>query len=126
MLLTGEMIGAAEALRIGLVDEVVPAARLMERAEALAKTIVGMAPLAIAGCMEAVRWGSELGLVAGDGCGGGDLRAAVRDGGQGRGDEGVFGKTGAGLDGTVTSCASGFELFGLLKGGWAWYAGIRA
>src|SRR5271168_4224161 len=64
MLLTGEIIGAAEALRIGLVDEVVPAARLMERAEGLAMTIVGMAPLAIAGCMEAVRWGSELGLVA--------------------------------------------------------------
>ncbi len=64
LLLTGEMIGAAEALRIGLVDEVVPAERLMERAEALARTIVGMAPLAIAGCMEAVRWGSELGLEA--------------------------------------------------------------
>ena len=64
LLLTGEMIGAAEALRIGLVEEVVPANRLMERARELAKTIVGMAPLAIAGCMEAVRWGSELGLVA--------------------------------------------------------------
>jgi enoyl-CoA hydratase len=64
LLLTGEIIGAAEALRIGLVDEVVPAAGLMVRAEALASTIVGMAPLAIAGCMEAVRWGSELGLVA--------------------------------------------------------------
>ena len=64
LLLTGEMIGAAEALRIGLVDEVIPAEKLMERAEALAKTIVAMAPLAIAGCMEAVRWGSELGLDA--------------------------------------------------------------
>jgi enoyl-CoA hydratase len=46
------------------VDEVVPAGQLMARAEALARTIVGMAPLAIAGCMEAVRWGSELGLAA--------------------------------------------------------------
>jgi len=64
LLLTGEMIGAAEALRIGLVDEVVPANRLMERCEELAKRIVGMAPLAIAGCMEAVRWGRELGLAA--------------------------------------------------------------
>jgi enoyl-CoA hydratase len=64
LLLTGEMIGAAEALRIGLVDEVVPAERLMERAEALASTMAAMAPLAVAGCMEAVRWGSELGLVA--------------------------------------------------------------
>jgi enoyl-CoA hydratase len=65
LLLTGEMINAVEALRIGLVDEMVPAERLMERAEALARTIVGMAPLAIAGCMEAVRWGGELSLVAG-------------------------------------------------------------
>ena len=64
LLLTGEMIGAAEALRIGLVDEVVAAGQLIERAEELAKTIVGMAPLAIAGCMEAVRWGSGLGLEA--------------------------------------------------------------
>jgi enoyl-CoA hydratase len=64
LLLTGEMIGAAEALRIGLVEEVVPANRLMERARELAKTIVGMAPLAVAACMEAVRWGNDLGLVA--------------------------------------------------------------
>ncbi len=64
LLLTGEMIGAAEALRIGLVEEVVPANRLMERAAELARTIVGMAPLAIAACMEAVRWGNDLGLVA--------------------------------------------------------------
>jgi enoyl-CoA hydratase len=64
LLLTGEMIGAEEALRIGLVDEVVPARRLMERAEEMARTIVGMAPLAIAGCMEAVRWGGELRLDA--------------------------------------------------------------
>jgi enoyl-CoA hydratase len=64
LLLTGDMIGAEEALRIGLVDEVVPAARLMERADDLARTMVRMAPLAIAGCMEAVRWGSELRLDA--------------------------------------------------------------
>jgi enoyl-CoA hydratase len=65
LLLTGEMVNAVEALRIGLVDEMVPAERLMERAEALARAIVGMAPLAVAGCMEAVRWGGELNLVAG-------------------------------------------------------------
>jgi enoyl-CoA hydratase len=64
LLMTGEMIGAAEALRIGLVEEVVPAEKLMERAEAVAKVMVGMAPLAVAGCMEAVRRGSELGLEA--------------------------------------------------------------
>ena len=62
LLLTGEIISAAEALRIGLVDEVLPAASLIDRAEVLAKTIAGMAPLAVAGCMEAVWRGSELGL----------------------------------------------------------------
>jgi enoyl-CoA hydratase len=46
------------------VDEVVPANRLMERCEELAKTMLNMAPLAIAGCIEAVRWGRELGLTA--------------------------------------------------------------
>ena len=60
LLLTGEMIDAAGALRIGLVDEVVPAERLMERGEALAKSIVAMAPLAVAGCLEAVRRGRGL------------------------------------------------------------------
>jgi enoyl-CoA hydratase len=65
LLLTGEMVSATEALGVGLVDEVVPVGRLMERAAELAKTIVGMAPLAVAGCMEAVRWGSELSLMAG-------------------------------------------------------------
>jgi enoyl-CoA hydratase len=65
LLLTGEMIGATEALRIGLVDEVVAPNRLMARAEELARMIVGMAPLAIAACMEAVQWGNDLGLVSG-------------------------------------------------------------
>ena len=62
MMLTGEMVGAAEALRIGLVDEVVPAEKLAERGLQLAEAIVAMAPLAVAGCMEAVRRGSGLGL----------------------------------------------------------------
>jgi enoyl-CoA hydratase len=60
LLLTGEMIDAAEALRIGLVDEVVPAERLIERGEALAKSIGAMAPLAVAGCLEAVQRGRGL------------------------------------------------------------------
>ena len=63
LLLTGEMIGAAEALRIGLVDEVVPADRLMARGMELAQMIVAVAPLAVAGCMEAVR-GERVGLEA--------------------------------------------------------------
>lgn len=62
LMLTGEMIGAAEALRIGLVDEVVPVERLMVRAIELADAIVAMAPLAVAGCLEAVERGSGLGV----------------------------------------------------------------
>lgn len=62
LLLTGEMIGAAEALRIGLVDEVVPAAELMTRAKALAGTIAGMAPVAIKQCIAAVHAGYDLPL----------------------------------------------------------------
>ncbi|GGA75657.1 enoyl-CoA hydratase [Edaphobacter acidisoli] len=64
MLLTGEMISATEALRIGLVDEVIPADRLAARGQELARAIAGMAPLAIAGCVEAVERGCNLGLEA--------------------------------------------------------------
>ncbi len=59
LLLTGEMIDAQEALRIGLVDEVVPAARLLERGRELARAILAMAPLAVAGCLEAVYKGAR-------------------------------------------------------------------
>jgi len=62
LMLTGEMIGAAEALRIRLVDEVVSAERLIVRANELADAIVSMAPLAVAGCLEAVERGSQLGI----------------------------------------------------------------
>lgn len=59
LLLTGEMVTAAEALRIGLVDEVVPADQLMARGLELAQTIAAMAPLAVAGCLEAVERGYD-------------------------------------------------------------------
>lgn len=62
LLLTGARIDAAEALRIGLVDEVVSADKLMERGMELAQTIAKQAPLAVAGCLEAVRLGAELPL----------------------------------------------------------------
>jgi enoyl-CoA hydratase len=65
LMLTGEMIGAAEALRIGLVNEVTTPELLMERGEEIAKAMVAMAPLAIAGCLEAVRRGAEVGLEEG-------------------------------------------------------------
>jgi enoyl-CoA hydratase len=45
--MTGEVIGAAEALRIGLVEEVVDGADLLARATALATLIASRAPLAV-------------------------------------------------------------------------------
>ena len=62
LVLTGEIIPATEALRIGLVDEVVPAAGLLARAQALASSIAAMAPLAVTAAMEAVDAGEGLPL----------------------------------------------------------------
>ena len=62
LLLTGAIIGAQEAFRIGLVDEVVPAAELMSRAEALALEIAANAPLAISATLQAVNEGLDLPL----------------------------------------------------------------
>jgi enoyl-CoA hydratase len=60
LLLTGELITAQEAHRIGLVNEVVPSAQLIGRAEAIAQAIIGNAPLAIQYCLEAVNHGMEM------------------------------------------------------------------
>jgi enoyl-CoA hydratase len=65
MILTGEAISAAEALRLGLVDEVVEAAQLLPRAEQIAQTIAGMAPLAIRDAIRAVNSGYDLPLASG-------------------------------------------------------------
>ena len=46
VLLTGEQISAQEAQRIGLVNEVVPLAELIPRAETIARKIIANAPLA--------------------------------------------------------------------------------
>jgi enoyl-CoA hydratase len=55
LLYTGELIGAAEALRIGLVDEVVPPAELLPRAQALAAAIAAKSPVALRLIKEALR-----------------------------------------------------------------------
>jgi enoyl-CoA hydratase len=57
MVLAGEMITAAEAHRIGLVNEVTAAAELIPRAEAIAAKIIANAPLAVQYAMEAVNKG---------------------------------------------------------------------
>jgi len=55
MLFTGRRMGAAEAARWGLVNAVVPAAVLRERAWSLARTIAEAAPLSIQATKEVVR-----------------------------------------------------------------------
>lgn len=65
LVLAGEMITAQEAHRIGLVNEVVAAAELMPRAEAIANKIAANAPLAVQYAMEAVNKGMEMTLAEG-------------------------------------------------------------
>ncbi len=65
ILLTGEMISAQEAHRIGLVNEVVPQDRLIPRAEEIAQKIMANAPLAVQYCMEAVNQGLNMTLEQG-------------------------------------------------------------
>src|SRR5437667_5854804 len=59
LILTGDTISAQEAYRIGLVNEVVPAAELMTRSEAILKQIFSNAPLAVKFSLEAVNKGLE-------------------------------------------------------------------
>ncbi len=59
LILSGEVISAQEAYRIGLVNEVVPAADLIARAEAILKQIFSNAPLAVKYSLEAVNKGLE-------------------------------------------------------------------
>jgi enoyl-CoA hydratase len=65
MILTGEAISAADALRIGLVDEVVEPDQLLARAEQIAQTIAAMAPLAVRDSIRAVNAGYDLPLASG-------------------------------------------------------------
>ncbi len=65
LVLAGEQITAQEAHRIGLVNEVVPQAELIPRAEAIAKKIIANAPLAVQYAMEAVNEGMEMTLAEG-------------------------------------------------------------
>jgi enoyl-CoA hydratase len=62
LILSGEMIDAQEAYRIGLVNKVVPAAELLAEAETLLRGILAMAPLAVRLCLEAVDQGCEMTL----------------------------------------------------------------
>src|SRR5271163_345129 len=59
LVLSGEMISAQEAYRIGLVNEVVPAADLITRAEAILRKIASNAPVAVKFALEATNKGVE-------------------------------------------------------------------
>jgi enoyl-CoA hydratase len=59
LILSGEMISAQEAHRIGLVNEIVPAAELITRAEAILRKIAANAPIAVKLSLEAVNKGLE-------------------------------------------------------------------
>lgn len=65
LILTGDLIDAHEALRIGLVNEVVPAANLLSRCEAILKQIGANAPLAIRYSIDAVNEGIDTDLNSG-------------------------------------------------------------
>lgn len=59
LILSGGMVAAAEAYRMGLVNEVVAADGLIARAEAILKQIFGNAPLAVKFALESVNKGLE-------------------------------------------------------------------
>lgn len=66
LLLTGDMIDAAEAYRLGLVDQVTTPEALIDTTRALLTSMIANAPLALAGCIEAVDRG--LGVTIEEGC----------------------------------------------------------
>jgi enoyl-CoA hydratase/carnithine racemase len=59
LILTGETISAQEAYRIGLVNEVVPAANLIARAETILKQIMANAPIAVKFSLDAANKGMD-------------------------------------------------------------------
>lgn len=65
LILTGELIDAAEALRLKLVEEVVEPAQLSARAFAVAEAIASKSPVAVAAAKEATRAALSLPLADG-------------------------------------------------------------
>ena len=62
MMLTGDTIDAAEALRIGLVSRVVPQSELMDLAVSIGRRIADNAPLSVRAIKKLVRDGVEMPL----------------------------------------------------------------
>lgn len=65
LLMTGELISAADALRLGLVNRVCPAGELMDEAMRLAEAIAANSPAAVQQAKRSARMGLELSLEAG-------------------------------------------------------------
>ncbi len=66
LVLTGRHVAAAEALAMGLVTRVVPAASLLDEARTLATTLASKPPVAVRYALEAVQRGGEMPFA--DGC----------------------------------------------------------
>jgi enoyl-CoA hydratase len=62
ILLTGEMVGAQDALRIGLVNRVVARENLLAEAEALLRQMLANGPVSLRFTLEAVNAGLEMPL----------------------------------------------------------------
>jgi enoyl-CoA hydratase len=62
MILTGDMISAEDALKLGLVEEVVPPEVLIDRAIAIGEQIASKSPVAVAAAKEATRAAMSLPL----------------------------------------------------------------
>jgi enoyl-CoA hydratase/carnithine racemase len=65
LILSGEIIDAQEAYRLGLVNEVVPRANLIARVEALLNQIISNAPVGVKYSIEAVNKGLDASLAEG-------------------------------------------------------------
>ncbi|WP_027355766.1 enoyl-CoA hydratase-related protein [Desulfofundulus thermocisternus] len=65
LILTGEIIDAAEAYRIGLVNKVVPAGEAVRAAKEMAKKIMAKGPLAVRFAKAVINWGSNVSLESG-------------------------------------------------------------
>lgn len=65
LILTAEIIGAQEGYRIGLVNEIVPNANLITRAEAIINQIISNAPIGVKYSIEAVNKGLDASVAEG-------------------------------------------------------------